>query len=227
MNMSVVTSLWIWIKRFRKRKGYGVHSPFAFQLITQVINQKTPYYAFDGLKKLRKLTPKGVKCNSVKMDKFLFRLVNDSQPSTIIDYGTGAGITACYMKSAKKKSEMVSVDAESSETAAHVLKAYSVDYRTGDMFSLAKGLLNEWGSVGFVRIASVPSAWEMVDAVVSCASERTVMVIEGIYSDKSVTEKWHRLQDDERVGITFDLYDAGIVYFDHKLNKQHYIVNFV
>ncbi len=46
MNMSVVTSLWIWIKRFRKRKGYGVHSPFAFQLITQVINQKTPYYAF-------------------------------------------------------------------------------------------------------------------------------------------------------------------------------------
>ena len=36
MNMSVVTSLWIWIKRFRKREGYGVHSPFAFQLITQV-----------------------------------------------------------------------------------------------------------------------------------------------------------------------------------------------
>lgn len=227
MNMSVVTSLWIWIKRFRKRKGYGVHSPFAFQLITQVINQKTPYYAFDGLKKLRKLTPKGMKCNSVKMDKFLFRLVNDSQPSTILDYGTGVGITACYMKSAKKKSEMVSVDAKSYDAAAHVLKAYSVDYRTGDMLSLAKGLLNEWGSVDFVRIASVPSAWEMVDAVVSCASERTVMVIEGIYSDKSVTEKWHRLQDDERVGITFDLYDAGIVYFDHKLNKQHYIVNFV
>ena len=27
----------IWLRRFRHRCGYGVHSPFAFNLITQVI----------------------------------------------------------------------------------------------------------------------------------------------------------------------------------------------
>ena len=37
----------IWLSRFRYRCGYGVHSPFAFSLITDVIYEKMPYYAYD------------------------------------------------------------------------------------------------------------------------------------------------------------------------------------
>lgn len=40
----------IWLSRFRYRCGYGVHSPFAFSLITDVIYEKMPYYAYDLLK---------------------------------------------------------------------------------------------------------------------------------------------------------------------------------
>ena len=36
----------IWLSRFRHRCGYGVHSPFAFNLITQVIYESTPYYKY-------------------------------------------------------------------------------------------------------------------------------------------------------------------------------------
>lgn len=37
---------------------------------------------------------------------------------------------------------------------------------------------------------------------------------------------WERLKADDRVGITFDLYDVGILFFDKTKIKQHYIVNF-
>ena len=39
----------IWLLRFRHRCGYGVHSPFAFNLITQVIYENTPYYKYKDL----------------------------------------------------------------------------------------------------------------------------------------------------------------------------------
>lgn len=39
----------IWLARFRHRCGYGVHSPFAFDLITNVIYERTPYYAYSSL----------------------------------------------------------------------------------------------------------------------------------------------------------------------------------
>ena len=40
----------IWLSRFRHRCGYGVHSPFAFNLITQVIYESTPYYKYKDLR---------------------------------------------------------------------------------------------------------------------------------------------------------------------------------
>ena len=52
--MGCIRSAWIWCKRFRHRKGYGVHSPFAFNLITWVIYEKLPYYKFPELKRKRK-----------------------------------------------------------------------------------------------------------------------------------------------------------------------------
>ena len=44
----------IWLYRFRHRCGYGVHSPFAFNLITHVIYESTAYYKYEELAKAQK-----------------------------------------------------------------------------------------------------------------------------------------------------------------------------
>ena len=36
----------VWLLRFRHRRGYGVHSPFAFNFITDVVYQRLPYYKY-------------------------------------------------------------------------------------------------------------------------------------------------------------------------------------
>lgn len=38
-----------WLTRYRHSKGFGVHSPFAFRFITEVLGEKCPYYDFDRL----------------------------------------------------------------------------------------------------------------------------------------------------------------------------------
>ena len=81
----------IWLSRFRHRCGYGVHSPFAFNLITQVIYESTPYYKYKDLaveqKKLAPQKDNYWKYESKKVKRLLFRLVNYIQPDTIVDVG--------------------------------------------------------------------------------------------------------------------------------------------
>jgi len=59
--------------------------------------------------------------------------------------------------------------------------------------------------------------------LVQRANEQSVLVIEGIYRD---WQRWHSIEQDERVGTTFDLYYCGIVLFEKKRYKHHYIINF-
>lgn len=38
-----------WIKRLRHGRGFGVHSPFAFRFITEVLRETLPYYDYSQL----------------------------------------------------------------------------------------------------------------------------------------------------------------------------------
>lgn len=81
--MNRLRKTWLWLKRIRYRKGYGVHSPFAFQLITDVIYQKLPYYAYSLLNKQLTLEDK----SRISELKLLLRLSNYLQPNTVYLFG--------------------------------------------------------------------------------------------------------------------------------------------
>ena len=147
---------WIWLKRFRHRKGYGVHSPFAFDFITRVIYGK--------------VTPEERK-----------RLQADVK----------------FCKEARRVRELV--------------------YR----------LKKESTFFGYANYPHNPLYINKVyDEVAASMSPKAIFVINGIYKNNEMKETWQRLIHDERSGITFDLYELGIILFDKKITKQDYIVNF-
>ena len=53
-----------------------------------------------------------------------------------------------------------------------------------------------------------------------------MLVVEGIHDSAANLGEWQRMRDDAHTCVTFDLYDFGIAFFDHRLAKQHYVVNF-
>ncbi len=54
----------------------------------------------------------------------------------------------------------------------------------------------------------------------------SVLIVEHIKRDKETQAFWERVKQDERTGVTFDLYYCGIVFFNLKRYKQNYVVNF-
>lgn len=198
----------IWLLRFRNRCGYGVHSPFAFDLITQVIYQTTPYHKYKDLaiEEQKLALEKGKQWNyeSKKIKHLLFRLVNYAQPVTIADVGTLAA-SALYLKAAKEGADYTSASDLTElflESGVPVGFLYLHDYRHPQ----------------FVE--------ETFRICVARTTEKSVFVIEGIRYTSKMFALWKRMKQDRRAGITFDLYDLGIIFFDQSKIKQDYIVNF-
>ena len=198
----------IWLSRFRHRCGYGVHSPFAFSLITQVIYESTPYYKYKDLaveqKKLASQKDKNWKYESKKVKRLLFRLVNYTQPDTIVDAGRLAA-SSLYLKAGKEGADYTSA----SELSELFLEAgVTVDFL----------YLHDYRNPEFVE--------EVFRICAARTAKKSIFVVEGIRYTPQMKKLWKCMMQDEKVGITFDLYDIGILFFDKTKIKQDYIVNF-
>lgn len=79
--MQMLTNPFVWLMRIRHRCGYGVHSPFAFRFITDVIYEKSSYYAYQDCDKLLNWKQR---FRIRRMCHLLFRCVNFVQPQKIL-----------------------------------------------------------------------------------------------------------------------------------------------
>jgi len=90
---NIFARIQLWLKRFRHRCGYGIHSPYAFNLVTQVIYQRGEYYAYASLAAARE----GAHLCE-KDDRLLLRLANDWRPRTCWLIGPETDVSAAYLR---------------------------------------------------------------------------------------------------------------------------------
>lgn len=119
-------------------KGHGVHSPFVFDFIIHVLNDKKKYDCYDEIETLRKkllnnntvievedfgagsaVIPfknrvvKDIAASSLKKKKYarlLFRVAKYYEAKTIVELGTSFGITTCYLASANAGSKVITLE---------------------------------------------------------------------------------------------------------------------
>lgn len=119
-------------------KGHGVHSPFVFELIEKVLNNRKPYHAYASIEALRRSLKRdnrmltiedfgagsrvdgsrqravgSIARSALKPAKFgqlLFRLVNHYQPATLLELGTSLGITSAYLASGNPNGHLITME---------------------------------------------------------------------------------------------------------------------
>ncbi|MGL5938098.1 MAG: hypothetical protein ACRCZY_01540 [Phocaeicola sp.] len=201
--------IWNWCLRFRYRCGYGVHSPSDFFLVTSVIYENDPYYAYDTLsaKEFAIFLPH----YRPKVNRLLFRLVNYYQPNTLIEVGVGDGSSISYMRAANLK------------MCSTALKGRELQMMVGRL----QKTLEEYKTVSFLHIGHTPYYKEAFEQALPYVDSHSLFIVGGIYKSKEKRAWWRQIKEDDRVGITFDLYDVGLLFFDKKRYKQHYKINFL
>jgi len=118
--------------------GHGMHSPFVFEFITKILNDKTVYPAYEKVEALRnqllndnrileiedfgagsvidkknRRSISSIAKNAAKPKKFgqlLYRIVKHYQPATILELGTSLGITTSYLSLANPGARLITME---------------------------------------------------------------------------------------------------------------------
>ncbi|WP_297905777.1 SAM-dependent methyltransferase [uncultured Parabacteroides sp.] len=167
-------------RSIRYRRGFGVHSPFVFNLITKVIEEKCSYYSFYDIELLRKQLlfreekitypdwqNKGelktrsigeiVKREAIKPNHgaLLFRLTNYFKSKNILQLGTTMGLSTLYLTSYATGLKCIALE-NIPEFATIARQAFAkegrnpVDLRIGNYKDLLPEALKDISSLDFV-----------------------------------------------------------------------------
>ncbi|MGI8584724.1 MAG: O-methyltransferase [Chitinophagaceae bacterium] len=119
-------------------KGHGIHSPFVFDFIKNVLNDKKKYESYASIEEtrnellqdkrvvdvedlgagslavpFRKKKISDIARSSLKSKKFaqlLFRIVQYYKPNNIVELGTSLGVTTAYIAAANKTSQVFTLE---------------------------------------------------------------------------------------------------------------------
>lgn len=213
--------------RWLTGKGFGVHSPWAYDLIENVINQRHPYYAYEDLYPFWEKAPQYLPQYPQSRDELLFRLINRFNPGFILEAGTGAGVSTGYLASVSKRSRVVTVDHRhpaEKEVRRNLKKIPNIEYITSDdVLETVRDILDSGNIPQFIHIAHTALWKEIAEMILPYATPDMVMVVEDM-GKKQKKEWWNRIIKDERIGVTFQMKKLGLMFFDPKMTKQNYVL---
>lgn len=192
---------YVWLRRCTHSKGFGIQSPWAYNFVCKVINN---HYRFSDYDRLEKEVA-GVSRLNRKLFRLYYRLADHLQPSFILDFSSSSVPCRQYLKAACASVVIENIPSNLS------------NYKSDMKMMLEPDI---------VRIGDVTDYTCFIDTVMNHVKPSTIIIIEGIRRNRLAYHQWQRWMNDERTGVSFDLYYCGLLFFDKKLYKQHYIINF-
>lgn len=200
------------VRMLIRRKGHGVHSPFVFNFIIRVIEEKARYYAYEQIEDTYCKAKQQAKKESLpkplplKYHKLTYRIVNRFLPQTILECGSDCGVTtqALTISNAQITTITENVQAELKNYLAQIIPnliyihAQSTDEENKLIYSILAPHLAEYQTI----------------------------VVSGIRKNEQSYKLFTEFASNNTIKVTIDLYDIAILVSSPKLNKQTFKVGF-
>ena len=189
----------VWIRRFGYANGFGVQSPWAYRFVTEVVNKKHPAAAYDALR----AAWKSLSRKERKLAELYFRLSGYARAAQWRVWGKAGAHLGAYIGAGFAGSEVCACGA-------------------------VEQLLSGEGSAApcVYLLLSADISIEQVDDLLASATSSSILILQDIQQSKAHRMLWRRIIENDKVAVSFDLYDCGIAFFNKNLHKRNYILYF-
>ena len=225
------------LSRYQASKGFGVHSPFAFKFILNVLDEKYEYYAYDKLQQLRinvverTRRENGYKPRVISISEAaaIFRVANYYNPQLFLSIGSSYGVAAASMLAVSKRSRMFLYDdnsAQNNAAALEILSGYGDRIVQGeDLQNTISGYITALGDNDmFVTVNNIAdhdtaTATALLDTAVS---RRGVLIMRNIDSSRNMARLWQHCKQAMTYGMTFGNGKTAVMVLNPKLPRQDF-----
>jgi predicted O-methyltransferase YrrM len=237
---------------------YQLHSPFVFELVETVLHDNRWYYAYRDVEAVRNrmLQSKVVlplrdygtgkngrsvslaqmvrrAASTTRQGRQLFRLANWSNPRTMLEIGTAAGIGALYLASGARAALLHTLEGD--PTLASVARAnlealglHQVTVTTGPFKQTLPAALQQLKTLDLVFVDGNHQQAPTLDYFEQClafAHNETVFIFDDMHWSADMEAAWKQIQQHPRVTLTIDFFDLSIVCINPDFKeKQHWNV---
>lgn len=235
--------------------AHAIHSPFVYKLYQEIIRptKRQRDHRIEGLRQSlkRKNTPIEVteyktgvssittigsiakrSASSARFSSFLRELITYVDSKTVLETGTSLGINTLYLASSSAD-KVVSIDASKllcslSEKNLEEFKDRKVQVVNGDIHDiLEKEIVHYQPDFYFLdadhRSTTVAFC---IDLILKHTPNAKCIVVHDINWSEDMNEIWGELTNDPRFTLTIDIFEAGILFPNLEMPKQHFVLRF-
>lgn len=222
------------LDRYRRSKGYGIHSPFAFRFVLKVLRERSGYYAYQTIRDGRNLAlvrmvEEGISSRKVLSNKnarLIFRVVNFFNPSAIIQFGSNYGVSAICALSASSKSQLWLLEPKAREysivkdvvqgNSARIHAFGNVDDCISNYLQVVE---RPFVIVNAVTADNLPAVAQFLQTVVG---RNGVIVMRNMASSTEVYSLWSGVVRSMEYGMSFTNGKIGVTVANRKLPLQQF-----
>lgn len=210
--------------KIRHHRGHGIHSPFVFNLITKVIEEKTPYHVYDDISAL--IDPyKSLRLK--KHSRLSFRLVNYLGAQRILEIGSGYGVNTLCLTAASRS--IICTCVETSKKKYTIAEKLYVNWDREIKLQTEKQLptLQEKQDCIFLDLNNFNySQSDICKYLCDISHEKTFIIVKGIRTNRHNQMLWRNIINIESRTAALDMFNIGIVFFDKILYRWNYQISF-
>lgn len=200
--------------QFKAQNRHGLHSPFVYRLVDEVIYDFSSKADYQELKQLRSARPDELakmnrsvtgwagKCGPLRLARLIYRLASHFNPQRIIELGTVLGAEAAYIRKAVPGVEIFGMG----DNIAHEME------------------LIDWVSVGCIDDQEI--AKKHLNQCIPKLGETSVILFNTKYRNQEIKMTWEWIKEHPQVTVTIDLFWLGLAFVRPKQAREHFNIRY-